>query len=308
MTPDSSGRIPIRIPHPDPNGWRTSKMMCSSSSPWRSAVAHSPACRSRTRHVRWPAQLVGRDTDLAAVGGPVATPDWGGAVFSDDARAASSYTISTRAWGRYSSTGNRNEVTATLLDQYGDAHSGTAQTSYRFTLTPSGGTVATANVASNGRARVVYTNPPTEAARTETAEDSPITVQSVTKDDAGEDVVVDVTIAAETPTTVYWAEPGSAGDSENVIVRVADPAARSVVVGADTDPLYYTFGSDDSFLVGETAVSFAQFMEVLNAANNPKITDITINRDDGSETMLAWTGYNAAQPRDRSTWTLTGSL
>ena len=57
-------------------------------------------------------------------------------MFSDDARAASSYTTSTRNWGRYSSTGNRNEATLTLLDQYGDTYSGTSSTSYRFTVTP----------------------------------------------------------------------------------------------------------------------------------------------------------------------------
>ena len=224
-------------------------------------------------------------------------------MFSDDARAPRTYAASTRNWGRFSSTGNPNEVTLTLFDQYGDTYSGTSSVSYRFTLTPSGGTAVVGNVASNGRARIVYTNPAT--VRSEEPTDSVIAVEANTGTDGAYEAVTGVT-AAPAASTIYWAEPGSAASSTGAIVRVADPAARSIVVeGGTDDPEYYVFGTDDSFIVNGTALSFAQFMEVLNAANDSKISEITINTTSGSETMLAWDGYNAARPRDRAKWTLT---
>ena len=119
-----------------------------------------------------------------------------------------------------------------------------------------------------------------------------------------------VTVTAEAPElSIYWAEPGSAANSGTAaaVVYVVDPAARSIVVEysatiADDDPEYYVFGTDDTFIVGDTALSFAQFMEVLNAANDPTITEITLS---GTPT-LEWSGYDAARPRDRAKWTLGG--
>ena len=43
-------------------------------------------------------------------------------------------------------------------------------------------------------------------------------------------------------------------------------------------------------------------MEVLNAANDSDDPEITLSAD----TMLDWSGYDAARPRDRAKWTLTG--
>ena len=317
MTPDSNGRIAIRIPHPDPNGRADYADVLVVVTVGLGAAAQEglmitdvarPTGDNLVRLVPV-TDTVGGTDDLL---GPVA---WGGAVFSDDLRAPTSYTVSTRNWGRFSSTGNRNEVTLTLLDQYGDRHSGTPSLRYQFTLTLGEGEADTApssgNVASNGRARIVYTSPAdVRAEDVESADgDSRISVESSTDNDAFAVVVPSVT--AESTPTIYWAEPGSAAaDDDGAIVRVADPAARSIVVeggAADAeDPVYYVFGTDDTFIVGETTVSFAQFMEVLNAANDSKIPKITINRATGSETMLEWSGYNAARPRDRAKWTLTG--
>ena len=306
MRPDSNGRIAISIPHPDPNGALdyTDVLVVV-------AVTHGPGADTGLEITDAARPLAG-----AIVGGNVTlaytdpTPDvdvgtlnWGGAVFSDDARAASSYTTSTRNWGRFSSTGNRNEVTLTLLDQYGDGYRGTSSTSYRFTVTPERGDTAVAgNVASNGRARVVYTSP--ASVRSEEASDSVIAVESSTNN--ADFAVVDPAVTAEAPVlSIYWAEPGSAATG-TAIVRVADPAARSIVIeGGEDDPEYYVFGTDDTFIVGTTALSFAQFTEVLNAANNSSIAEITISTADGSETMLEWSGYDAARPRDRAKWTLT---
>ena len=241
---------------------------------------------------------------------------WAGAVFSDNARAPTSYTTSTRDWGRYSSTGNRNEVTLTLLDQYGDTYNGTSAIRYRFGLTPSGGTaddpaIATddgthgtqyGNVATNGRARIVYTSPATVRSETigGTEQDSSLMLQSSVSG-AAFTVVAD-TVTAEDDPTIYWAEPGSAAERDNAPVRVLDPAARRIVVDSDPeDPEYYAFGTDDTFIVGTTPVSFLQFIEVLNAANDSKIPEITL----AETTRLDWSGYNVARPRDNAKWILT---
>ena len=97
-------------------------LMCSWSSPWHSALAHT----GLDDHGRGTSAdgVSGGDRHRANDGVQVtnATGAWAGAVFSDDDRAATTYTISTRDWGRFSSTGNRNEVTLTLLDQYGDTY------------------------------------------------------------------------------------------------------------------------------------------------------------------------------------------
>ena len=67
------------------------------------------------------------------------------------------------------------------------------------------------------------------------------------------------------------------------LVDAADDAA---------DPAYYNFGTDDTFTVEGTAVSFAQFMEVLAAANNPGIPSIRIDSDErdraGSGKATMW--------------------
>ena len=307
MTPDSNGRISIRIPHPDPDGPNSDHadvlvvVTVSLGGAARAGLDVTDAARPLGTAIG-----VGGGPDVTVPTGDDAPAAWGGAVFSDDARAPDTYTLSTRDWGRYSSTGNVNEVTLTLLDQYGDTYSGTSTTSYRFTVDPTPDATptnpVTGNVVSNGRARIVYTNGPADAQRTETVDDTAIAVQSKTgtaawADEAG------VTLDSGAM-TVYWAEPGSAANqgTPGATVRVADPAARVLVVGADTDPVYYVFGTDDTFTVGTTPVSFAQFVEVLQEANNPANTDIAI----GATTTLEWSNYNSSRPRDRAKWTLNG--
>ena len=160
-------------------------------------------------------------------------------------------------------------------------------------------------MASNGRARIVYTSPADVRSEDVVTTDSVIVVQSNTGTDGAYEAVTPA-VTAPDASTIYWAEPGSAASSTGAIVRVADPAARSIVVeGGTDDPEYYVFGTDDSFVVDGTALSFAQFMEVLNAANDSGISEIAINTTAGSETMLAWDSYNPARPRDRATWTVT---
>jgi hypothetical protein len=308
MTPDSNGRISIRIPHPDPNGATVDfadVLVVVTVELGGGAQDGLPI--TDVAHPRGAGNNTVRTVPVQS-GGEDLTVAWAGAVFSDDARAASTYTISTRNWGRFSSTGNPNEVTLTLLDQYGDTYSGTAATRYQFTLTTTGGTPVPGNVTNNGRARIVYTSP--VAARSEVVgTDSVIAVESST---GNAPFATAAGVTAEPPSPeIYWAEPGSADDG-TAIVRVADPAARSIVVeGGTDDPEYYVFGTDDTFAAGPTVasatpLSFAQFMEVLNAANTSSIPEITINTAAGSETMLTWDSYNVARPRDRAKWTLTG--
>ena len=71
---------------------------------------------------------------------------------------------------------------------------------------------------------------------------------------------------------------------------------------------YYNFGTDDTFTVEGKAVSFAQFMEVLAAANNPGYS-VDPNSTRPARPCWSWEGYDVARPRDRADWTLsTGSV
>ncbi|MDE0352244.1 MAG: S-layer homology domain-containing protein [bacterium] len=313
MTPDRNGRISVRIPHPDTSGAADGSdvlvaITVALGGRAEEGLEITDAAHPRGTTSNEVAANVPEDGAVTVnIDGAAPTVALVAAVFSDDDREPSSYTISTRDWGRFSSTGNRNEVTLTLFDQYGDTYRGTSATSYRFGLTPSGGTADSdpndaddgdtvyASVASNGRARIVYTSP--ASVRSEVQTDTAIVIQSTT---GGTHTLVNLT-AAEF--SVYWAEPGSAANGTTAAVRVADPSARIIVVeGGTDDPEYYVFGTDDNFIVGTTSVSFAQFMEVLAAGNDPTITEITF----GGTPTLTWTGYDAARPRDRATWTLAG--
>ena len=80
-----------------------------------------------------------------------------------------------------------------------------------------------------------------------------------------------------TAPVVYWAESGSGATGGPTrwcmwpIRRLAASLSMRVMETDPDDPEYYVFGTDDTFIVGTAtgiAVSFAQFMEVLNAAND----------------------------------------
>ena len=312
-TPDRNGRISIRIPHPDPDGPASDYsdvlvvVTVELGGAAQAGLDITDAAQPNANVVA--GNVPGDDSVTVEVGGSAPTVAMGASVFSDDAREASSYTVSTRSWGRYSSTGNVNEATFTLLDQYGDRHSGPSGTTYQFQLTPTITPVSgpvTGTVVANGRARIVYTSGPAAVQRKEAfGTDTNIEVQSSVGGAAF--AVVAPAIPIDGSATVYWAEPGSGANNGATAapLYVADPAARSLVVGQGSppehDPVYYVFGTDDRFTVGTTAVSFAQFVEVLQQANNPANTDIAI----GDTTTLAWTGYNSSQPRDRAHWTLS---
>ena len=130
MTPDSNGRISIRIPHPDPDGATVDFAdVLVVVTVELGGGAEAGLTITDVAHPQGGPSNEVRTVPVMSNGNNLAVA-WAGAVFSDDARAASTYTISTRNWGRFSSTGNPNEVTLTLLDQYGDTYSGTAATRY----------------------------------------------------------------------------------------------------------------------------------------------------------------------------------
>ncbi len=252
-------------------------------------------------------------------------------LFSEDAATAGSYTVSTRTWGRHNAdSGGLNQVTFTVLDQYGkptskvagtatvDGADVTKQFGIVFTVgdasyNPRTGatTAPTGTVRSDGIARVTYRSPSTT--RTDTLPGTPGVVLS------GESVDADFTSAIATSIgnitapsgsdveTVYWASAAitDVATASNAVL-VADPGARTIVAGpADgSTSMSYVFGTDDTFIVNhggsDTALTYAQFVEVLAAMNDRSITSIVT-----AGATLASDGYDPARPRDRAEWTLT---
>ncbi len=257
-----------------------------------------------------------------------ASPAVGASVaFSERAATARSYTVSTRSWGSHNTdSGGLNQVTFTLLDQYGNPTSqatlndgtkvGVVFTVGAAANSPTGAASApTGTVRSDGIARVTYKSPGTT--RTDSLPDSSGIVVAVNGDDDHDDnpattpgtdlTATTASITAPTAETVYWASAAitDVATASNAVL-VADPGARTIVAGpADgSTSMSYVFGTDDTFIVNhggsDTALTYAQFVEVLAAMNDKSITSITT-----AGATLASDGYNPARPRDRAEWTLT---
>jgi len=116
--------------------------------------------------------------------------------------------------------------------------------------------------------------------------------------------------------SVIWGNvpTGVSTQSTAVNLLLADPASLRLFAGAATAPNALPYGDDDSFLVGAgmTALSYAQFQEVLTVAVSPsaRIT-LNFNADptDGTvdtQSTLVWEGFTNNRPNDRATWTLAG--
>ena len=187
MTPDRNGRIPIRIPHPDVSGPTVDgsdvlvAVTVALGGGAEAGLPHHGLRASAGGHPRTSCDgNVHRRTRSVTVqiGGVDPTVAMGAAVFSDDDREAVQLHDLDSGTGAATAapataTRSRSPCTTSTADTY----RGTSTTSYRFGLTPSGGTADAdindddpedtvyATVASNGRARIVYTSPASRQVR-----------------------------------------------------------------------------------------------------------------------------------------------
>ena len=243
--------------------------------------------------------------------------------FSDDVPVATSVSVSPGAAGRALASINRNSLSVTVLDQYGNAFRGDASGGASYTatsvVTPPTGTGTTSQFPTNdnadnsgvltsdngGRIYFNYNYRTEVGAGTETV--------AVTDGDDG-------TTTGDGMAVVYWSNVAKAGSSVMAAnLLLADPSVRRLIADVrdtgDTTvrPTFFLFGDDDEFLVGQgpTPLSLAQFQEVLLVAVSSD-SRITLNSDhdgdDGvdTQTMLGWEGFNNNRPNDRAAWTLTG--
>ncbi len=301
--PDNSGKITITVRVPDPNPapifTPTGGTEQNNAAPVQVAVRVQRGAGNML-----PLVDSTKDTGTsyrADADSPVTAVDVSGETFDDDNSIAASLSVSpgTR-WRLLSPVGNRNNIVATVLDQYGNPFRGTGLTatatpSTRSALASDEQTVATTVI--GGTARISYSNGQvTPAAITET-----VSVSDGTRSDSG---------------TVYWAALATAltdDDGTDVNLLLADASTRHLVVNSgNADPAVpraYPFGDDDTFTVDGTPLTLAQFLEVLKVGSDSKDSRIGFNVTTGGtlqQTMLTWSGYNYNRPRDGATWMLTG--
>ena len=221
--------------------------------------------------------------------------------FSDNPPAATSISVSPSSAGRVLLGANQNSVSVTVLDQYGNPY----RAGVSFTATNSGagdgsqypGNADALNsgaLTSNSGGRIYFNyNHPATGVGTE----------AIAITDGG-------TPGITGSASVIWANVPTGASSQATIVNLllADPASRRLFAGDAAAPNALPYGDDDSFFVGSvpTALSYAQFQEVLTVAVSPS-TRITLNSTTpAQQSSLTWEGFNNNRPNDRATWTLTG--
>jgi len=248
-------------------------------------------------------------------------------VFSDNAPTATRVSVSPGAAGRELASRNRNSLSVTVLDQYGDPYRAGALYGAMSTVAdPVGGgkasqfpNNASANtsggVSSDSGGRIYFNYNYVDGVGVES-----LAIAGVQGPAPANTPAPPGTGAA----TVYWSRIQLAGSEDGKNLLLADPAGRRLIVDvqdatatpADSAirPATLLFGDDDQFLVGQgpTPLSLAQFQEVLIVGVSPdgRVT-FNFNADptDGTvdtQTTVTWEGFNNNRPNDRAKWTLQG--
>ena len=238
--------------------------------------------------------------------------------FSDNTPSVTSLSVSPRAAGRVLASRNQNSISVTVLDQYGNpfrggaAYAATNSGTDPLSKYPGNADLATSGALVSNSSGRVYFNYNYGAVVADTELIAIIGAQRT---------VNDVTIPAPAGAgnaTVYWADISGAGSGGAVPLLLADPSSRRLfaAIGGDRTPTAFPFGADDTFLVSNgatdldeleiTALSLAQFQEVLMVANSPSPLVAWRMEDNAIIDMLTWDGFDNNRPNDRATWTLTG--
>ena len=220
-------------------------------------------------------------------------------MFSDDAPEASSLDLASAAIWRELSNLNRNTVSATVLDQYGNPYTRGVDVTATFS-SRSGLTDETDIRKSNDRGLVYFSYDFGNTA-------------SMT-----EIVTLSATPTVDVSATVFWGKVGTVRDMTATRLLMPDPGTGALIVSSGTIAEAYPFGADDEFFVSGFAddgnddgmpdtvlrrVSLEQFAEVLTVAFTP---DTRISRaDDPAGAQVQWEDYDLGRPNDRATVTLS---
>ena len=308
MVPDRSGKItiPVRVPDPNPAPIYTD----GNNVEHNNAAAVHVAVRVQ-RGTNNTLALVDMTTNggtsyRADATSPVTAIDADGEVFEDNTSGADSVKATSAGLRLFVPGGvNRNSVVVTVLDQYGNPYRGSG---VYARVTPDSGDDPIPGAVVGGTASISYTygggvgSQTIEAIALFDAATGGDAINRVT-----DDTVAIVVADADRP-VVHWARRGITASSTAAdtltSINLIDVAGSQIVVtetvATVAGPSAYLFGDDDTFMVEGTAVTMAQFQEILKVASDPGDSRIS------AATTLAWSGLNFNRPNDRATWTLSG--
>ena len=239
MTPDSSGLITINVTNPDPRPYGSDRN--NHDIEVTVTVERAPGNTL---------SLVDKTMGEVVTATKVeAQPE----VFSDNPEIAHSLSATAGAqWRLLRSSGNRNSVNVSVLDQYGDAFT---DTDYSVTATPSSrdgqeNETQTGDLRNTGTRQLSYNygdDGPSEEMITVTGgATNELTLADGDDDDSDPD-----------PLRVYWADRGTASNGDEVALLVGDARQNELIVNPNVDgfpadpvaPEAYSFGDDDRFVV-----------------------------------------------------------
>ena len=212
--------------------------------------------------------------------------------FSDNAATPTSIDAGAATW-RLRAPRNRNSVTVTVKDQYGNTYRGGDHV-VRATDGDNADDFPTDNqdfaISSAGRRSIGYTH------TGQAAQQQTIALQLRTTGDSPDNVA-----GATDSVSVYWADRGAIGENDDQAILLGDPGSNHILIdsddGGDTVPHAYGYGSDDKFVVEGEVVTMDQFEEILAAFGSaPKLI--------ASLGTLSWVGYDYNRPNDGATWTI----
>ena len=315
MTPNRSGKITITVQVPDPNPapiyTDSASVVHNNAAPVHAAIRVQRGANNNLALVDMTTN--GGTSYRATATDEVFAIDADGVIFDDDNSAADSVSATSASLRLFVPGGvNRNSVVVTVRDQYGNPYRGTglyAQVQ-PYSADPAPGSAGVLGAAVvGGTARISYpvagaTNPTIGSAR----------IEAIAIYDAATEGTASNAIDGSTPLAVtgddrplvHWARRGMTANNgvAAIAIDLIDVGGRQIVVaetvGGTAGPSAYLFGDDDSFMVEGTAVTMAQFQEILKVASDSSDPRISTR---GS---LEWSGLNFNRPRDGATWTLTG--
>ena len=302
--PDDDGKIKIVVTNPDP--------AAGVPNPDVQVTVTVEAADGNTRRLvdgTGVAMVRRQGTDAAAadegyVGARIVGLRAASAIFSDDAPAPAKVRYAKSSWRELSTAANRNSLTVTVLDQYGNPDSAFVTAAFPHADNDTDPPL-TYTSGRNGRVNFSYNFDGSSATEMITLTGSFFTTTE--------------------SATVHWARINGPGESgaAGAALLLPDLSSSTLVVstvpedGGTAVPVAYPFGADDEFLVvgtgsvdaqnaaieREKALSVEQFVEVLRVAFSSSDPRISVP-DDG--VTLEWAGFNYDRPTDGATWTLSG--
>ena len=223
--------------------------------------------------------------------------------FSDNDSVPTSIDAGAATW-RLRAPRNRNSLTVSVMDQYGNTYRGGDQQVAASDSDNAGDFPTDENqneflISSSGRRSIGYTHTGTAAQR------QTVSLALQSRRVTGDNPVNPEPVADATDTvSVLWADRGAANDGDDVPILLGDPGSNHVLVDSDGTagdpavPHAYGYGSDDKFVVEGEVVTMDQFEEILAAFGDAPKLIVSLG-------TLSWVGYDYNRPNDGATWTIS---